>query len=35
VSAIRPWMKLMMITEEATSLIVGVLVISRAVNIFK
>jgi len=35
VSAIRPWMKLMMITEEATSLIVGVLVIARAVNIFK
>jgi len=35
VSAIRPWMKLMMIAEEATSLIVVVLVISRAVNIFK
>ena len=35
VSAIRPWMKLVMITEEATSLIVGVLVIARAVNIFK
>jgi hypothetical protein len=34
VSAIRPWMKLMMIAEEATSLIVAVLVISRAVNIF-
>ena len=35
VSAIRPWMKLTMIAEEATSLIVAVLVISRAVNIFK
>lgn len=35
VSAIRPWMKLMMITEEVTSLIVGVLVIARAVNLFK
>jgi hypothetical protein len=34
VSAIRPWMKLMMIAEESTSLIVAVLVISRAVNIF-
>ena len=35
VSAIRPWMKLTMIAEEATSLILAVLVISRAVNIFK
>ena len=35
VSAIRPWMKLWMIAEEATSLILAVLVISRAVNIFK
>ena len=35
VSAIRQWMKLVMITEEATSIIVAGLVISRAVNIFK
>ena len=35
VSAIRPWMKLVMITEEATSIVVAGLVISRAVNIFK
>ena len=35
VSAIRPWMKLTMIAEESTSLILAVLVISRAVNIFK
>ena len=35
VSAIKPWMKLTMIAEEATSLILAVLVISRAVNIFK
>ena len=35
VSAIRPWMKLTVIAEEATSLILAVLVISRAVNIFK
>ncbi len=35
VSAIRQWMKLVMIAEEATSIIVAGLVISRAVNIFK
>jgi hypothetical protein len=35
VSAIKPWMKLTMIAEESTSLILAVLVISRAVNIFK
>ncbi len=35
VSAIRPWMKLVMIAEEATSIIVAILVVSRAVNIFK
>jgi len=33
VSAIRPWAKLMMMAEEAISLVVAVLVISRAVNI--
>lgn len=35
VSAIRPWAKLMMIAEEAISLIVALLVIARAVNILK
>jgi hypothetical protein len=33
VSAIRPWAKLMMMTEEAISLVVAILVVSRAVNI--
>jgi hypothetical protein len=33
VSAIRPWAKLMMMAEEAISMVVAVLVISRAVNI--
>jgi hypothetical protein len=35
VSAIRPWAKLMMMSEEAISLVVAVLVVSRAVNILK
>ncbi len=35
VSAIRPWAKLMMMTEEAISLVVAILVVSRAVNILK
>jgi hypothetical protein len=35
VSAIRPWAKLLMMAEEAISLIVGLLVIARAVNILK
>ena len=35
VSAIKPWAKLMMMAEEAISLIVGLLVIARAVNILK
>ena len=33
VSAIRPWAKLMMMTEEAVSLVVAILVVARAVNI--
>jgi hypothetical protein len=33
VSAIRPWAKLMMMAEEAISLLVAILVVSRAVNI--
>ena len=33
VSAIRPWSKLMMMAEEAISLVVAVLVVARAVNI--
>ena len=35
VSAIKRWAKLMMITEAAVSLVIGVLVVSRAVNILK
>jgi hypothetical protein len=35
VSAIRPWAKLMMMTEEAISLLVAILVVSRAVNILR
>jgi hypothetical protein len=35
VSAIKPWAKLMMIAEEAISLVVGILVVARAVNILK
>jgi hypothetical protein len=35
VSAIKPWAKLMMMTEEAISLVVGILVIARAVNILR
>jgi hypothetical protein len=33
VSPIKPWAKLMMMTEEAISLVVGILVVARAVNI--
>jgi uncharacterized membrane protein len=33
VSAIRPWAKVMMMAEEAISVVVGVLVVARAVNI--
>jgi hypothetical protein len=35
VSAIRSWAKLMMMAEEAISLLVAVLVVSRAVNILR
>jgi hypothetical protein len=35
VSAIKPWAKLMMMAEEAISLVVGVLVLARAVNILR
>jgi uncharacterized membrane protein len=35
VSAVKPWMKLMMIAEEAVSLVVAILVVARAVNILK
>jgi len=35
VSAIKPWSKLMMMAEEAISIVVGILVIARAVNILK
>ncbi len=35
VSPIRPWAKLMMMAEEAISLVVAVLVVARAVNILR
>ena len=35
VSAIKPWAKLMMMAEEALSLVVGILVIARSVNIVR
>jgi hypothetical protein len=35
VSAIKPWAKLMMMAEEAISVIVGILVVARAVNILR
>ena len=35
VSAIRPWAKLLMMAEEAVSLVVALLVVARAVNILK
>jgi hypothetical protein len=35
VSAIRPWAKLMMMAESVISLLVAILVVSRAVNILK
>jgi uncharacterized membrane protein len=35
VSAVKPWMKLMMMAEEAVSLVVAILVVARAVNILK
>ena len=35
VSAIKPWAKLMMATEEAIPLVVALLVVARAVNILK
>jgi hypothetical protein len=35
VSAIKPWAKLMMMAEEVISLLVAILVVSRAVNILR
>jgi hypothetical protein len=35
VSPIRPWAKLLMMVEEAISLILAALVIARAINILK
>ena len=35
VSAVKPWAKLMMMLEEAISLLVAILVVARAVNILK
>ena len=35
VSAVRPWAKLLMMAEEAVSLMVAVLVVARAVNILQ
>ena len=33
ISAVKPWAKLMMVTEAAVSLVIGALVIARAINI--
>jgi hypothetical protein len=33
ISAIKPWAKLLMITEAAVSVVIGALVIARAINI--
>ena len=35
VSAVKPWAKLMLMAESAISLVVGILVVARAVNILK
>jgi hypothetical protein len=35
VSAIKPWAKVLMMAEEAISLVVGILVVARAVNLLK
>ena len=35
VSAIKPWAKLMMMAEETISVVVGILVVARAVNILR
>jgi hypothetical protein len=35
VSAVKPWAKLMPMAESAISLVVGILVVARAVNILK
>jgi hypothetical protein len=35
VSAVKTWAKLMMMAESAVSLVVGILVVARAVNILK
>ena len=35
VSAVKPWMKLMMMAESVISLVVAILVVARAVNILK
>jgi hypothetical protein len=35
VSAIKPWAKLMMISEQLISLVIGILVVARAVNLLR
>ena len=35
VSAVKPWAKLLMMTEAAISLVVAILVVARAVNILQ
>ena len=35
VSAVKPWAKVMMMAEEAISLVVGILVVARAVNLLR
>ena len=33
ISAIRPWSKFLMLGEDAVSLVIGILVVARAINI--
>ena len=35
VSAVKPWAKLMMMAEQMISVVVGILVVARAVNILR
>jgi hypothetical protein len=35
VSAIKPWAEVLMMAEEAISLVVGILVVARAVNLLR
>jgi hypothetical protein len=35
ISAVKPWAKLMMMAEQLISVVVGILVVARAVNILR